>query len=91
MTGRAGYTGLVAAREVRQRIRGRIFRVGTILILAAVGAAIVVPALNKEKTGPQQIGVVGALPVPLRSAITPGHEPVGSKSAGAGCRRGLRL
>ena len=31
--------GLVAAREVRERIRGRVFRVGTLMLLAVVAAA----------------------------------------------------
>ena len=63
-----GDTGLVAAREVRARIRGRIFRVGTLLILAGVAAAIVVPVLKGGKH-PDRIGVVGALSAPLRAAI----------------------
>jgi hypothetical protein len=45
-----GYTGLVAAREIRQRIRGRLFRAGTLLILAVVAAAIVIPVLNQGKS-----------------------------------------
>jgi ABC-2 type transport system permease protein len=63
-----GDTGLVAAREVRARIRGRIFRVGTLLILAGVAAAIVIPVLNGGKH-PDRVGVVGALSAPLRAAI----------------------
>jgi ABC-2 type transport system permease protein len=59
---------LVAAREVRARIRGRIFRVGTLLILTGVAAAIVIPVLNGEKH-PDRVGVVGALSAPLRAAI----------------------
>lgn len=31
-----GDVGLVAAREIRERFRGRLFRVGTLLVLAAV-------------------------------------------------------
>ena len=64
-----GYTGMVAAREIRQRFRSRTFRVGTVLILAVVAAAIVIPVLTKGKTGPQQIGIVGALPARLRAAV----------------------
>ena len=38
--------GLVAAREMRERFRGKIFRVGTLLILEVVAAAIVIPTLD---------------------------------------------
>ena len=44
-----GDVGLVAAREMRERFRGRIFRVGTLLVLAAVAAAIVIPTLDKQQ------------------------------------------
>lgn len=64
-----GYTGLVAAREIRQRVRGRLFRAGTLLILAVVAAAIVIPVLNRGKSHAQQVGVVGALSAPLRAAV----------------------
>ncbi len=63
-----GVTGLVAAREVRERIRGRIFRVGTLLILAGIAAAIVIPVLNRSKHV-EHVGVVGALSAPLRAAV----------------------
>jgi ABC-2 type transport system permease protein len=53
--------GLVARREILERVRGRIFRVGTIIILLAVGAAIVIPKIHSSHTTPaQQVGVVGA-------------------------------
>ena len=38
-----GDVGLVAGREIRERVRGRIFRVGTIIMLVGVGAAVVIP------------------------------------------------
>jgi ABC-2 type transport system permease protein len=58
-----GDVGKVAAREIRERIRGRIFRVGTLIILVAVGAAIVIPTITKSSSGPtsQSVGVVGSL------------------------------
>ncbi len=65
-----GDVGLVALREIRERVRGRIFRVGTIVILLAVGAAIVIPALNKN--GPaqaQKVGVVGPPSASLQPLI----------------------
>jgi len=73
-----GYTGLVAAREILQRIRGRIFRIGTLLILAVVAAAIVIPVLNRGKPHPQQVGVAGALSAPLRAAVVAFGQSIGT-------------
>jgi ABC-2 type transport system permease protein len=59
---RFGDAGKVAMREITERVRGRIFRIGTLLILLAVAAAIIIPALthNSGKTV-QTVGVVGGL------------------------------
>ena len=57
-----GDVGLVAARELRERVRGRAFRIGTLLILAVIAAAIVIPAARGDKTNVKRVGVVGALP-----------------------------
>ncbi len=69
---------LVAAREVRERTRGKIFRVGTLLILAAVAAAIVIPVLHSGKSPPEQVGVVGGLAPPLRDAVTASGTSIGT-------------
>ncbi|HZU73855.1 MAG TPA: ABC transporter permease [Acidimicrobiales bacterium] len=53
----AGDTALVALREVRERVRGRTFRVVTILMLAVVGVSIVLPTLHRGQTA-QQVGIV---------------------------------
>jgi ABC-2 type transport system permease protein len=55
-----GDVGLVARREILERVRGRIFRVGTIIILLIVAGAIVIPKIHSSSTTPpQQVGVVG--------------------------------
>jgi ABC-2 type transport system permease protein len=55
-----GDVGLVARREILERVRGRIFRVGTIIILLIVAGAIVIPKIHGSSTTPsQQVGVVG--------------------------------
>ncbi len=55
-----GEVGMVATREIRERVRGRIFRVGTLVILLVVGAAIVIPTLHKGGgTNTQTVGIVG--------------------------------
>lgn len=60
VAGALGDVGLVAGREIRERVRSRIFRVGTVIILLGVAAAIVIPAVDKSTPTPQRIGVVGA-------------------------------
>jgi ABC-2 type transport system permease protein len=55
-----GDVGLIAAREIRERVRGRIFRVGTLIILLVVAAAILIPKLqNGSSQTVQTVGVVG--------------------------------
>jgi ABC-2 type transport system permease protein len=54
-----GAVGLVAAREIRERVRGRIFRVGTIIILLVVAGAIVIPVLHTSSTSAEKVAVVG--------------------------------
>jgi ABC-2 type transport system permease protein len=57
-----GSVGLVARREILERVRGRIFRVGTIIILLVVAAAILIPKIhsNSPPAPPQKVGIVGA-------------------------------
>jgi ABC-2 type transport system permease protein len=65
-----GSVGLVARREILERVRGRIFRVGTIIILLVVGAAIVIPKIhNSNRTPAQQVAVVGAPNAALTQVI----------------------
>jgi ABC-2 type transport system permease protein len=65
-----GVVGLIAGREVRQRVRGRVFRVATLMLLLGVAAAVVIPAATKGRTQTQQVGVVGAPTASLRAAIS---------------------
>ncbi len=53
-----GDTGLVAGREIRERMRGRVFRVVTVILFAAVAAAIVIPTIHTTTTKSQTVGVV---------------------------------
>ena len=66
-----GDLGTVAGREIRERVRGRLFRIGTLVILVAVAAAIVIPTLHKSGNGltAQRVGVVGALSPAARDAL----------------------
>ena len=72
-----GDVGLVAQREVHERIRGRVFQVGTILILLVVVAAIVIPTLNKSKAQPDKVGVVGALSTQVKAALVASVSSIG--------------
>ena len=70
-----GETVLIAAREVRQRIRGRLFRVVTVLMLVGVAAAIVIPVMTSGSTSVSSVGVVGALSPSAGTAIaSAGHS-----------------
>ena len=69
---------LVALREIKERVRGRPFRIGTSIILAAVAAAIVIPILTKSSSAPTQVGVVGPATPELRAAIHLAATSVGT-------------
>ena len=71
--------GLVAARDVRERVKSRIFIVGTFFILAVVAASIIIPTLNKSTTSTEVVGVVGGLTQPYRSTVVTSAHSVGAK------------
>ena len=56
-----GEVALIARREIRERTRGRLFRVVTALLLVAVAAAIVIPAKTKGRASHRTVGIVGTL------------------------------
>jgi len=64
-----GDVGLVARREIRERLKGRTFRIATLVILLAVAAAVTIPVLTKGKQSAQHVGVVGTLSTPLRATV----------------------
>ncbi len=61
-TGLLGNTGLVAGREIRERLRGRVLRVVTAVLFVVVAAAVVVPTLHRATTTRQTVGVVSGTP-----------------------------
>ena len=62
--GLLGDTGLVAGREIRERVRGRVFRVVTIILFGVVAAAVVIPTLHAGTSRSQRVGVVaGSAPL----------------------------
>ncbi|MDE3082085.1 MAG: ABC transporter permease [Acidobacteriota bacterium] len=68
---------LVCEREIRQRVRGRMFRVATVLILLGVGAAIVIPSLNRGHAATERVGVVGSLDATSRERVAATAASVG--------------
>ena len=68
MTTRRRSVGLVATREIRERIQGRAFLVSTVAIVAVVLAGVVVPALD-DRTTTVQAGITGATPAGLEAAL----------------------
>jgi ABC-2 type transport system permease protein len=64
-----GDVGLVAGRELRTRVRSRIFRTGTLLVLIVVSAAVVVPTLLGSKASIQRVGFTGPLTTQARAAV----------------------
>jgi ABC-2 type transport system permease protein len=65
-----GDVGLVAGREIKERVRGRIFRVGTVLVLLVVGAAIIIPTFHHGGgQSTQTIAIVGSLSPEAKQAV----------------------
>ena len=60
---------LVAAREIRERGRSRAFLASLLLMLVAVAAAIVLPALLDTGPGTKNVGLSGATPAGLPTAV----------------------
>jgi len=65
----ARQTWLVADREIRERGRSRAFLVSLLLMLAAVAAAIALPALLDTGPGTKDVGVAGTTPAGLTAAV----------------------
>jgi ABC-2 type transport system permease protein len=61
-SGLFGNTGLVAGREIRERLRGRVLRVVTIILFAVVAAAVIIPTIHTGTTTRHKVGVVAGTP-----------------------------
>jgi ABC-2 type transport system permease protein len=69
--------GLVALREIDQRVRGRAFLIGTVAIVLLVVAAALIPSLGADEDETLELGLVGRTPVELTDALAAGAEAVG--------------
>jgi ABC-2 type transport system permease protein len=63
-----GDAGLVATREFADRVRGRIFRVSTLLVLVAISLAIAIPRIISTQNA-QRVGLVSGLPSSAPAAV----------------------
>ncbi len=73
-----GTAGLVAGREIRERIRGRAFRIATLIGVVAIIAAIVIPTFTSGSKHVQRIGVIGVLSPSVRAQISGAARSAGT-------------
>jgi ABC-2 type transport system permease protein len=73
-------TWLIARRELRLRVKTRIFIVTTAIMLIAVALAVALPAVLAGQSGPDKIGVVGGTTPTLSSLITEAGRASGSQA-----------
>jgi ABC-2 type transport system permease protein len=69
---------LVATREVRQRLRGKMLPAVTLVMLLVIAAAIVIPTLGGNSTHHGKVAVTGRLSTDERSAILAAAQQTGS-------------
>jgi len=73
-----GDVAMISAREIRERLRGRVLRVGTLIILGVIAAAIVIPVLDKSTSTPEHVGVVGPVTALQAELIRSSSTEVGT-------------
>ena len=71
--------GLVAWREITQRVRGRVFLFSTLALLLAVLAAILVPSLRADEDKTLKVGLVGDTPAQLVPALAQLSDATGTE------------
>lgn len=77
MSGRQTIT-LVAWREIRERLRSRVFLYSTVLMLAVLGASSAIPTLI-DTTKTYDLGVLAAAPAGLNAALQRAARPFDAK------------
>ncbi len=94
--GRQHDVALVARRELRERARSKIFRVGAVLVLVAVAAAVVIPVLLHGRGTHLEVGVVGRVPAAEARLVVRAGRTVGAtvrvvhEPSAAAARRALQ-
>jgi ABC-2 type transport system permease protein len=62
-------TWLIALRELRQGARARSFRIVTVILVLAVAAAVVIPAVAHGHRTVEKVGIIGDSPVALTRTV----------------------
>lgn len=70
---------LVAEREIVQRVRGRLLKVTTLIILLVVAAAIVIPSLRSPSVRRVAVGVLGTPTTAIRQSAAKAAAGTGTK------------
>ena len=78
MSGLEPAVRLIAAREIRERTRGRAFRITTVVLIAVGIAAVAIPAATAGRPAPRvDVGLVGTYSQPLQDTIASVGATVG--------------
>jgi ABC-2 type transport system permease protein len=71
-------SGLVAAREMRERSRSRAFRTSLVVMILVVVGAITIPAMLDSGGGAKDVGIAGSVPNELSREIQHQSDAIGS-------------
>ncbi|MGH9128131.1 MAG: ABC transporter permease [Acidimicrobiales bacterium] len=72
--------GLVARREAHERWQAKSFRISTAILVLAIAAGVVIPALLKGGKPVERVGVVGTNPASLTTTVTEAGRVVGANT-----------
>lgn len=61
--------GIVARREIRERLKARSFRIGTLISVGVVVAAIVIPSLRGDDVTSYDVAIVRAEPAQVQAVL----------------------
>lgn len=75
---RLGSVGIVAGREIRERVRARAFRIATAFVLLGVAAAIVIPTVVRGGPHTERVALVGTGVPELRASVTAAGRSTGT-------------
>jgi ABC-2 type transport system permease protein len=71
-------TWLVALRELRQGARARSFRIVTVILVLAVAAAVVIPAVVHGHRTVDKVGIIGGSPAAMTRTVQTAARIVGA-------------
>ena len=74
-----GDVELIVRREVHERLTTRVFRIGTLVILLGVAAAVIIPVIDKGGTPVARVGIVGPTTTLVRPTLAAAGSAQGVK------------